>query len=267
MARNIADLALFLDTMAGLCPHDPMTFDAPAVSFAEAVRNARPPKRIAYTDTFGGVVPVDAETREICGKAVRRFSELGSTVEDAHPDVSNIGEAFLALRSQHFVVDRELQLQQHRELIKQDIIWNTERGLNQTPSKIAWAERERSAFVKRMVAFWQTYDLMITPGAATPAFDVNLRFPPVIDGVKQENYMAASLMTSAITVTSSPAVAIPCGFDRFGRPVGLQIVAPPRGEAAALAAAALFERLTGLDKQLPIEPRAGTVPSPLEGEG
>ncbi|HEY7578148.1 MAG TPA: amidase family protein, partial [Acetobacteraceae bacterium] len=27
MARNIPDLALFLDTMAGLCPHDPMTFD------------------------------------------------------------------------------------------------------------------------------------------------------------------------------------------------------------------------------------------------
>ena len=30
MARNVADLALFLDTMAGFCPHDPMTFDAPA---------------------------------------------------------------------------------------------------------------------------------------------------------------------------------------------------------------------------------------------
>ena len=36
MARNVADLALFLDTMAGLCPHDPMTFDAPAVSFCDA---------------------------------------------------------------------------------------------------------------------------------------------------------------------------------------------------------------------------------------
>ena len=29
MARNVADLALFLDTMAGFCPTDPMTFDAP----------------------------------------------------------------------------------------------------------------------------------------------------------------------------------------------------------------------------------------------
>jgi len=260
MARNIPDLALFLDTMAGWCPHDPMTFDAPAVSFTDAVAAARMPKRIAYTDTFGGVVPVDAETRAICAAAARRFAELGATVEEAYPDIGNVGEAFLALRSQHFVVDRELQLRSHRELIKQDIIWNTERGLNQTPSRIAWAERERAAFVRRMVAFFQKFDLLVTPGAATPAFDVTLRHPEVIDGVKQENYMAASLITSAITVTSCPAVSVPCGFDRFGRPVGLQIVAPPRGEALALQAAALFERLSGLDRQVPIEPRPGTVP-------
>ncbi len=260
MARNVPDLALFLDTMAGLCPHDPLTFDAPAVSFATAVANPVPPKRIAFTADFAGKVPVDRETREICAQAVRRFAELGCVVEEAAPDLGDIGEAFLTLRSQHFVVDRELQLQSHRALIKADIIWNTERGLKQTPSRIAWAERERAAFFRRMAAFFQTYDLLVTPGAATPAFDVKLRHPAVIDGIVQENYMAASLITSAITMTSSPALAVPCGFDRFGRPVGLQIVGKPRGEAALLQAAALFEQMTGLDRALPIEPRAGTVP-------
>jgi amidase len=53
---------------------------------------------------------------------------------------------------------------------------------------------------------------------------------------------------------------VPCGFDRFGRPVGLQITGPMRGEAAALGAAAIFEQLTGLDKQVPIDPRPGTLP-------
>jgi amidase len=257
MARNVPDLALFLDTMAGLCPHDPLTFDAPAASFATSVANPVPPKRIAFTTDFAGKVPVDRETREICAQAVRRFAELGCVVEEAAPDLGDIGEAFLTLRSQHFVVDRELQLQSHRDLIKADIIWNTERGLSQTPSRIAWAERERAGFFRRMAAFFETYDLLVTPGAATPAFDVKLRHPTVIDGVVQE---AASLITSAITMTSSPALAVPCGFDRFGRPVGLQIVGKPRGEAAILQAAALFEQMTGLDRALPIEPRAGTVP-------
>src|SRR4051812_5415122 len=54
MARNVADLALFLDAMAGLCPHDPMTFPAPAQSFAAAVAEARPPRRVAFTADFGG---------------------------------------------------------------------------------------------------------------------------------------------------------------------------------------------------------------------
>src|SRR6266436_7056369 len=155
MARNVPDLALFLDTMAGLCPHDPLTFDAPAVSFATAVANPVPPKRIAFTADFAGKVPVDRETREICAQAVRRFTELGCVVEEAAPDLGHIGEAFLTLRSQHFVVDRELQLQSHRALIKADIIWNTERGLKQTPSRIAWAERERAAFFRRMAAFFE----------------------------------------------------------------------------------------------------------------
>ncbi len=169
-------------------------------------------------------------------------------------------EVFLALRSQHFVVDRELQIAAHRDRFKPDIIWNTETGLNQSASRLAWAERERAALYRRFVAFFETYDILVTPGAATPAWDVMLRTRDVIDGVKTQNYMSGSALTSAITLTSCPAVSVPCGFDRFGRPVGLQIVAPARGEAQALAAARVFERIDGLDRLLPIDPRAGVVP-------
>ena len=260
MARNIPDLALFLDTMAGWCPHDPLTFDAPAISFSASVANARPPKRIAFTTDFNGAIPVDRETREICATAIRRFEQLGCIVEEFAPDLGAIDEAFMVLRSQHFVVAHGELLKTHRDQIKPDIVWNTERGLAQTPAQIAWADRERAAFYKRMLAMFERYDVFITPGAATPAFDVNLRFPTHVDGKKLENYMAASTLNAAITLTTCPAVAVPCGFDQYGRPIGLQIVAPPRHDATALQAAALFEQLTGLDKLLPIDPREGTVP-------
>ena len=110
MARNVADLALFLDTMAGFCPHDPMTFDAPHVSFSDAVARPVAPRRVAFTADYNGKMPIDREMREICTKAARRFEELGCVVEEASPDIGAIDEAFLILRSQHFVVDRELQL-------------------------------------------------------------------------------------------------------------------------------------------------------------
>jgi amidase len=264
MARCVVDLALFLDTMAGWCPLDPLTYDAPATSYAQAVAEAERhrPRRIAFTADFNGQLPVDRETREICAREVRRFEAMGCVVEEVAPDLGELAEAFLVLRSQSFVVDRELQLQTLRDQLKPDIVWNTERGLAATPSRLAWADRERAAFYRRMAKLFASYDVFITPGAATPAFDVMLRNPVSIAGVKLEHYMAGSMLNAAITMAGCPAVAVPCGFDQYGRPVGLQIAAPPRREDVALRAAALFEAQSGLHRLLPIDPRPGTVPPP-----
>jgi amidase len=260
MARNVADLALFLDTMAGLCPHDPQTFDAPAQSFSAAVAGAVAPRRVAVSLDFNGTMRLDSDIREICGKAMRRLEELGCIVEEASPDFGPVDEVFMALRNQHFVVDRELQLQTHRDMIKPDIIWNTELGLKQGISRLAWAERERAALFRRMVEFFQKYDLFVTPCSPTAAFDVNLRAPETIGGQKLDNYMGGSTANSAITVTGSPAIAVPCGFDRYGRPVGVQLVGRPRGEAALLQAASLYEKLLDISRLVPIDPKPGTVP-------
>ena len=105
--------------------------------------------------------------------------------------------------------------------------------------------------------------MLVTPGANTPAFDVNLRHPVVIDGQKLEHYMGASLLTGAVTLSASPALSLPCGFDKYQRPVGLQIVGRPRGEAAVLAAASLFEKSSKLGELVPIDPKLGEVP-PLQ---
>jgi amidase len=113
-----------------------------------------------------------------------------------------------------------------------------------------------------MAALFAEYDVFVTPGAATPAFDVMLRNPVSIAGVKLEHYMVGSMLNAAITMAGCSAVAVPCGFDHHGRPVGLQIAAAPRREHVALPPAAFFEALSGLHSLLPIEPRPGTVPPP-----
>jgi amidase len=263
MARNIPDLALFLDTMAGWDIDDPMTYDAPARSFADAVAAAEreKPLRVAFATDFGGAMAMDRETAAICAAEVRRLESLGIVIEEVFPDLGALNEAFLVLRSQHFVVDREALLATKRDMLKPDIIWQTERGLSETPSRLAWAEHERARFYRAMRDIFTRCDVLITPGASTPAFDVMLRAPEKIGGKVLENYMGGSLINAFATLASCPAVAVPCGFDRHGRPVGLQVVAPPRQDARALQVAALFERVTGLDRMLPIDPRPGVVPA------
>ena len=111
-----------------------------------------------------------------------------------------------------------------------------------------------------MIASAYTYDLPVTPGAPTPALDVNLRNAPTISDQKLDNYLGRSTVTAVITLSACPTMAVLCGFDQFGRPVGLQLVGKPRGEEALLQAAALFEQLLGLDRLLPIDPKPGVVP-------
>ena len=262
MARDVRDLALFLDTMAGFCPLDPMTFDAPIVSYSDSLYNAPTPIRIAYAATIGGS-PVDKETIEITRSSMKYFEKCGIEVDEITIDLDDLEATFLALRSQQFVIDRELEIQKHRSKIKKDIIWNTELGLNQSTSDLAKSERARRSLYSIFSNLFSTYDIIVTPGANTPAFDVDLRHPASIAGKSLEHYMAASTLTGAITLSASPALSLPCGFDQYDRPIGLQLVGAPRGEAALLRAGLLFEERLELDLKLPINPRSGKVP-PVE---
>lgn len=265
MARNVPDLALFLDTMAGQCRHDPLTRPAPARGYADSVDAALAdskgwwPKRVAWTPDLGGTAPVSKAVRAVCEAAVRKLEGAGVAVEEACPEMGGIGEAFQILRAMIFVVTHGERLKTHRHLIKPDIIWNTEKGLKQTPEQIAWAERERAAFYRRVATFFETYDLLVLPVSVVPPYDVDRTFIDEVDGVKFDNYIAASMTTSSITLTACPALSLPAGFTDDGRPVGLQMVGRPHDEAGLLAAAALLEELTGLSRLLPIEPRAGAA--------
>jgi aspartyl-tRNA(Asn)/glutamyl-tRNA(Gln) amidotransferase subunit A len=48
--------------------------------------------------------------------------------------------------------------------------------------------------------------------------------------------------TFPYNLTGLPAVSVPCGFDRDGLPIGLQIAARPFDEMTLLAAAHAYER-------------------------
>jgi amidase len=73
--------------------------------------------------------------------------------------------------------------------------------------------------------------------------------------VKLDTYVDWLMIVHAITLTASPAISIPCGFTEDHLPVGLQVVAPGRGEAKLLAGARFIEQVLGLGAITPIDPR------------
>lgn len=256
MARNVEDLALMLDAMTGEHPGDALSLPRLPTSFLSAARSGAKPRRIAYSATLG-ISPVDPEVAEITRKAAQRFEEVGVIVEEAHPDFSEAVACAHVLRAYDYVLTKGKLLKSHRDQLKPEVIWNIEEGLKLTLADIERAEAQRVTLMNRALAFFETYDLLLCPTTIVAPFPVEQRYLAECNGVKFDNYVGWLAIVSAITVACCPGLSIPCGFTRENLPVGLQVVAPPRGEARALAGGKLLENILGLGAITPIDPRPG----------
>jgi amidase len=254
MGRTVGDVALMLDAMVTRHPEDPLSLDLPGEPFQIAASERRLPQRVAFSPDLG-LTPVDAEVRALCAAAARRFAEAGVIVEETCPDFGGAIEAFGVLRALGFVAGHREHYENHRDRLKPDIIWNLERGLALSTDDIARAELARGALYHRIVAFLRGYDLLLCPAACVPPFDVRTRWLKELNGVAFDNYVEWLRLTYAITLTGCPALSLPCGFTADRRPVGLQMVGPPRGEAALLGAAAALEEMLDLARLVPLDPR------------
>ena len=255
MARNVSDVAMLLDVMAGYDSRDPMSLDDPAESFEKAAIREHAPPRIAFSPDLA-VTPVDPEVAEICEQAALRFEELGAHVEKAEPDFSGLQEVFQVHRALSFATSLGPELEANRDTFKPEIVWNVEKGLALTGQDIMNAMVERSQIYRRANTFFSDFDLILTPATVVPPYPVEQRFVQRIGDHEFSNYIEWCSIAYAFTVLGAPAMSVPCGFTQSGLPVGLQIAAPLREEARLLAAASALENLLRLSDALPIDPRA-----------
>jgi amidase len=254
MARNVEDLALLFDAMVGEEPADPLSLPSDGTSYLKAARSGWKPKRVAVSRDLG-LPPVDPAVAELVLAAAAKLEAEGVIVEEAHPDLKETRECAQTLRALAYSNMRPL-LDQHRGLLKPEVVWNIEKGLSLTGAEIARAEAQRGDMFRRMRKFFETYDLLLCPTTIVPPFPVEQRYVAECNGVTFESYVDWLMIVHAITLTCSPAISIPCGFTSNHLPVGLQVVAPGRGEAKLLAGARFIEQVLGLGAITPIDPRS-----------
>lgn len=255
IARNVSDVALMLDAEVGTEPRFPLTMEAPLRSFQEAALNPLTPPRIGFTPDLG-IGPVDTEVAEICRAGAQRFAEAGAIVEESTPDFSGALDTFQTLRAAAFVVNRAPLLENHRDKMKPEMIWNIEKGMQQSSGDLSVALRERGALYQRVASWFEDYDVLACPAAIVPPFDVDMRYLERLGDHEFGNYVDWLYITFAITLTGCPAISVPVGFTASGLPVGLQLVGRPRSEAALLSFAARLEEIVDISPVAPIDPRS-----------
>lgn len=241
MSRTVRDGALMLSVMAGPDDRDRLSIpQEPGFDPLDAIGGDLPRGlRVAYSSDWG-YAAVDPEVRRVVGEAARVFeSDLGCTVEEAHPGFEDPYEAFWGL------VIMETDLAGMRKMAEElgekmsphlvevlELDWKAEDITN--------AVMMRKAVYNKMWRFMRDYDLLLTPTLAVPPFETGIQGPEVIEGREVEPFYWLSF-TLPINMTGQPAATIPAGFTEGGLPVGMQIVGRHLDDALVLKASAAFE--------------------------
>lgn len=251
MARNVEDAALLLSVLAGPDPRSPMSLETPGEVFRGDYDTAVSSRRVAFSADLNGLVPVEQPVREVLQSAVEVIEELGHRTQPAAPDLSAADHVFSVLRAWQLDYTLREVLDDHREELKDDAVWNIEIGAQLTGRDIGLAEVEQTRIHHLMREFFQHYDFLVTPVSQAAPFDIDLTYPTEVAGVPMDNYLEWMRLPSLISVTGCPAISVPVGFTPEGLPVGVQIIAPPRAERELLEFAHTVEQAGGTYRARP----------------
>jgi amidase len=243
MARTVSDVAFLLSVLAGPDPRCPISISEPGSRFAGNLERNFKGARVAWFKNMGGI-PFDPRILKVINAQRKVFESLGCIVEEAEPDWTGAYEGYDTLRAWGYATSQAENVRLHRDLVKDTILWEVERGSKLSSRDVAQALALRSRAWDRMRVFQEKYEYFITPTTQVLPFDVNQPYPTEIEGVKMSTYIEWQKSCILISALENPALSVPCGFTEEGLPVGLQIVGRHRDEWSALQLGYAFEQVT-----------------------
>ena len=239
ITRTVRDAALFLDVLAGPDERDPLSL--PAESFLTACGQAVGRLRVAWSPDLG-YAAVDARVAAIAGAATRAFADLGCDLDEAHPGFADPVEVEDGFGGAMYAALLGPRLAEWADRMDPRLVRFARRGEGMLATDYARLQAERAALYRSVAAFFDRYDLLLTPTIAVLPFPVDGPEPTEIAGraVDRRGYGWIPF-TYPFNLTGHPAISVPAGWTDDGLPVGLQMVGPRHGDAAVLRAAAAFE--------------------------
>jgi len=247
MARTVGDTALLLTVMAEPDARDWMSLPYDGVDFTKGLDKGIEGLRIAYSADLG-YAEVDPEVAAICLAAARRFKALGAKLSFRHPGFEHPGPTFQTLwwgAAGALIGSLPADKQ---SLIDPGLREVAAAGRQITIERYHQAIVARNALGTVMRRFMTEVDLLLTPQLAVAAFPAGQLAPTMTSGAQWTDWTP---FTYPFNLTQQPAMSVPCGFTKDGRPVGLQIVGPWYREDLVLRAARAYEREHSLAHRRP----------------
>jgi amidase len=250
LSRTVLDTAVTLDLLAGYEPGDAYLLPPPPLPFAEAAGRDPGRLRVAFAVESPNGCDVDPD----CARAVRETAELleslGHSVEEDAPDVDPdgytenfikvwIGETSEELHTLEALKGEPLDRGRLEPLTRQ--MAELADAMSATDFLVALDYLRRIS--RRIVRFWDGYDVLLTPTLAKPPIEIGSLLPaegeePVTMLMNSADWVP---FTPVWNVTGQPAISLPLHQTASGLPVGVQLVGAPAAEDVLISLAARIE--------------------------
>lgn len=249
MGRTVADACLQLAAIAGPHPGDPLSYPLDAQAFLRPAPVDLSRLRVAWTEDFAQC-DVDPVVRRAMREKIGAMRHLFAACDEVRFDLGEVHRCFDVLRAEAFVAGMRATYEKDPASLGPHPRANYEMGAGMSLLDSAWAQTEQTRIIGRFQRVFAEYDLVLSPTTPVSPFPWTQSHAAEIDGRAQDNYYRWLALTYLVTLTTHPALSLPCGLDERGLPFGLQVVAPFRGDLALLSAAQSMEQAFDGDVRL-----------------
>lgn len=245
---TVRDHAAILDATAGPAPGDPYFAPPPSRPWLEEV-GADPGKlRIGFTRGGATGAGTDGEHARVLDETVDVLTGLGHAVEEADPPIVNdemqqIFRTLMASNAAQTIRSHPTKgrLPEEGE-VERVVAATAEKGESVTGYDVFLAQGRMHLAARRMAAYHDTYDVLLTPGLG--------HMPPKLGWLDMmmddadaywDRVAAFSPFTVWFNLTGQPAISLPVGTTDEGFPVSVHAVARFADEASLFRLSAQLE--------------------------
>ncbi len=267
LAKNIQDLAIILQTIAGQDPFDATTSSESVPDYVGSVANGIRGLRIGLPKEYF-IEGMNQEVEGAVREAAKVFEELGATVQEislphtkyatptyyilcpcevssnmARYDGIRFGHSSSGARTLTDYYERVRSEGFGPEVKRRIMIGTFALSAGYYDAYYRKAQKVRTLIQRDFTEAFKIVDIILSPVSPTPAFPLGAHENDPVAMYLEDVFLDGQVMAGI------PALSIPCGFSKEKLPIGLQIMGPQWGEETILRAAHAYEQVTDFWKQ------------------
>jgi aspartyl-tRNA(Asn)/glutamyl-tRNA(Gln) amidotransferase subunit A len=251
MARTVQDCAVMFNTIAGHDPRDAGTANVPVVDYTSDLGRGVQGLRV-------GIIPdyffhhLQAPVHAAVTSALDTLTGLGATridvtAEHIHGNIS----AQLTVESCEPSTYHQRWLRERPEDYGEDVRLLLELGELHLATHYIQAQRYRSVLRAEFMDAFKSVDVFVCPTLPFTATRIGETLVEIESGLEEDMLAAIMQFTGVPSLTGLPSLAVPCGFDQDGLPIGMQVIGRPFDESTLFRVGAAFQAATDFHQRSP----------------